>query len=101
MLENKDYLLCKEIADQALKLKDEEIQFHIKDHLKSFIGDSDMSNYDVRNKVFLFLQHISTVFLNYCLNSNMYFLSDAEIEKALIGRKAIVSIIKGIREQLN
>lgn len=97
-LEHEDYLLAKTITDETLKLDYENIEFHIQDSLKSFIGNMDTSNYYIRSKIFLFLQHISSLFLNYCINSEVYFLSKEEIEKSYKGRDVIAKMCKDFRE---
>lgn len=97
-LEYEDYLLAKTITDETLKLDNENIEFHIQDSLKSFIGNMDTSKYDIRSKIFLFLQHISSLFLNYCINSEIYFLSKEEIEKSHKGRDVIAKMCKDFRE---
>jgi hypothetical protein len=88
----------KKIVDDTLEVDDIKIEFHIRDSVKSFIGDIDTSNMDNRNYIFQFLQHISTLYLNYCLNGNMYFLSEDKIEKCYKSREVIVKIIKDFTE---
>jgi hypothetical protein len=97
-LEYKDYEFSKKIVDETLKLDDVKIEPHIQVSLKSFICDMDTSDYDVRSKIFLFLQHISSLFLNYCINSEVYFLSKEEIEKSYKGRDIIAKMCKDFRE---
>lgn len=99
-LEHKDYLLAKNIVDETLKTDEEKIELHIKNSVKCFIGEMDTSNYDVRHKIFLFLQHISSLFLNYCINSEVYFLSKNEIEKSFKGRAFIGQIVKDFRVEM-
>jgi hypothetical protein len=88
----------KKIVDDTLDIDNDKIEFHIRDSVKSFIGDIDISNMGNRNYIFQFLQHISTLYLNYCLNGNMYFLSEDKIEKCYKSREFIVKIIKDFTE---
>ena len=97
-LTHENYLFGKKVVDDTLDVDDSRIEFHIRDSVKSFIGDIDTSNMDNRNYIFQFLQHISSLYLNYCLNGNMYFLSEDKIEKCMKSREVIVKIIKDFTE---
>jgi hypothetical protein len=97
-LTQENYLFGKKVVDDTLDVDDSKIEFHIRDSVKSFIGDIDTSNMDNRNYIFQFLQHISSLYLNYCLNGNMYFLSEDKIEKCMKSREVIVKIIKDFTE---
>ena len=97
-LEYDDYKFSKEIVDETLKINVEKIEFHIRDSLKSFIGDMDVSDYNVNRKIFLFLEHMSSLFLNYYLNGeSVYNLTEVQIKKSRISRKIITNIIKDFR----
>ncbi len=99
-LVHEDYIFCKNAVDKALRLDIEELERYILDVIKrEFIADLDMADFDNRNRVFLLLQHISSLFLNYRLNGAMYFLTDAEIEKASQGREIVASVFKTFRER--
>jgi len=97
-LTHENYLFAKKVVDDTLDVDDSKIEFHIRDSVKSFIGYIDTSNMDNRNYIFQFLQHISSLYLNYCLNGNMYFLSEDKIEKCMKSREVIVKIIKDFTE---
>ena len=58
-LEHEDYLLAKTITDKTLKLDDENIEFHIQDSLKSFIGNI---SYPSSNFLFFFLSFVLPYF---------------------------------------
>ncbi|HHX69478.1 MAG TPA: hypothetical protein GX708_15710 [Gallicola sp.] len=73
-LTHENYLFGKKVVDDTLDIDNDKIKFHIRDSVKSFIGDIDTSIMDNRQYIFQFLQHISTLYLNYCLNGNAYFL---------------------------
>lgn len=93
-LTQENLLFGKKIVDDTLNIDNDRIDFHIKTSVKSFIGDIDTSNMDNRNYIFQFLQHISTLYLNYCLNGNQYFLGEDKIEKCYKSREVISSIHK-------
>ena len=97
-LTHENYLFGQKVVDDTLNIDNDKIESHIRDSVKYFIGDIDISNMDNRNYIFQFLQHISTLYLNYCLNGNMYFLSDDKIEKCYKSREVIVNIHKDLTE---
>ena len=97
-LTHENYLFGKKVVDDTLDIDDDKIEFHIRDSVKSFIGDIDTSIMDNRPYIFQFLQHISALYLNYCLNGNIYFLSEDKIEKCMKSREIIVSIHKDFTE---
>ena len=99
-LEFEDFEFSRKIVDQTIKIDDDKIEAHIQGTLLSFIGDMDTSSYDVKVKVIYFLRHISALFLNYCVNPEVYLVSEKEIEKSFKSRKIILNIIKSYREQL-
>lgn len=93
-LGKKDYKLIMNTVHSSLRIDLDGVERSIKDSLKVFIGDMDISDYDVRHKVFLYLQHLSAVFLNYCLHSNEYLLSEKEIKNSRKSMDVIRDIIK-------
>ena len=97
-LTHENYEFAKKVVDDTLDIDDDKIEFHIRDSVKSFIGDMDISIMDNRQYIFQFLEHISTLYLNYCLNGNIYFLSEDKIEKCMKSREVIVDIHKDFTE---
>ena len=70
-----DFEFGKKVVDSTLDIDNDKIESHIRDSVNFFIGDNDISDIDSRNLVFQFLQHISTLYLNYCLNGSMYLIN--------------------------
>jgi hypothetical protein len=99
-LTSENYLFGRKVVDDTLSIDDDKIEFHIRNSVKSFIGDIDTSDMENRNYIFQFLQHISSLYLNYCLNGNIYFLSEDKIEKCFKSRKFIVKIHEDLRNDL-
>jgi hypothetical protein len=97
-LTQENYLFGKKVVDDTLDIDNDKIEFHIRDSVKSFIGDIDTSIMDNKQYIFQFLQHISSLYLNYCLNGNIYFLSEDKIEKCMKSREIIVDIHKDFTE---
>ena len=97
-LTHENYLFGAKVVDDTLDIDENKIEFHIRDSVKSFIGNMDISIMDNRQYIFQFLQHISTLYLNYCLNGKIYFLSEDKIEKCMKSREIIVGIHKDFTE---
>jgi len=97
-LTQENYKFGKKVVDDTLDIDNDKIEFHIRDSVKSFIGDIDTSIMDNKQYIFQFLQYISSLYLNYCLNGNIYFLSEDKIEKCMKSREVIVDIHKDFTE---
>lgn len=97
-LTNEDYLFAKKVVDDTLYIDKDKIESHIRNSVKSFIGDIDTSTMDNRHYIFQFLQHISTLYLNYYLNGHTYFLSGDKIENCMKSREIITIIHKEFTE---
>lgn len=70
-LEFEDYELGKKIVDEAMKLPDADIEFYLENSVEAFIVAGDLTNFEFRCKIRLFLGHLSTLFLNYSLNGDV------------------------------
>lgn len=97
-LTEEDFYLSKEISEKTIKLKDHEVEDYINDSVKKFISSIDMSYFQNRSRVFEFLSHISTLFLNFNLNGDLYLLSEEQKERALLSRSIIYNIIQNLRD---
>lgn len=93
-----EYQLGHDIVNNSLKIDDNKIETYIRDSIKSFIDKINMSNLQDRNKLFNFLQHISTLFINYDINHSIYLLSEKEKNKSIIGLKIVSKVIKEFKE---
>ena len=93
-----EFELGKKIVEDCLKLDDENIKIHIQDSVKSVIDKYDTTKLDDRNKIFSFLKHTSTLFMNYYINTEFYLLGEKEKEKSHIGMKTISDIVKDFTE---
>ena len=93
-----DFKLGRDLVEECLKLEDDKIVDHIQESIKCFSNTLDISKLDDRNKLFEFLHHLSTLFLNFDINAGLYLLGEKEVKKAVIGRGTISGIIKGFRE---
>lgn len=93
-----EFQLGRNVVEDCLKLDDGDIENYIQDSIKSFIKELDKSKLDDRNKIFSFLQHQSTLFVNFGINSDIYLLGEREEKKCRIGISVINKIIKDFRE---
>ncbi len=92
-LEFEDYELGKKIVDEAMKLPDADIEFYLENSVEAFIVAGDLTNFEFRCKIRLFLGHLSTLFLNYSLNGGHYGLSELDTEKAFRCREKICNLL--------
>lgn len=96
-LKKEDYLMAKNFTDEIIKLDNEKIESHTHFFIKSFIENKDTSDNYIKNKIFLFLKHISSIFFNYYINNEIYFLSKNEIENCYKTDKLIIKIYKNFK----
>jgi hypothetical protein len=98
ILREEDYQFGKKAVDATLGLDGDRIESHIRESVSSFSDRLDLSNMDDRHQVFQFLQYMSSLYLNYCLNGDLFLLSEEKIEKCHKSREVIVEIIKDFKE---
>lgn len=99
-LTQEEFSLARKIVEDCLKIDDDKIEYYIKDSLKTFIEKLDKYDFNDRNKIFSFLRQQSIIFMNFDINSGIYLLSDKERNKAIVGMKCVVKIIKDLKVNL-
>jgi len=100
-LKQEDYTFAKKIVDETLDIDNDKIESHIIDSVKSFISDIDTSRMENRKHIYYFLQHITTLYLNYCLNGYKHFLNQDKIEKCYKGIEIVSKIKQSFTENQN
>lgn len=93
-----EFQLGRNIVEECLKIDDDKIEIHIQNSLKSFIEKLDLSKLGNRSKIFSFLEHLSTLFINFDINAELYFLGEKEKKKSVIGMQTVAKITKDFRE---
>ena len=96
-LKIEDFQDIKKFVDNSLSLNEENIKSHIENNTNEFKSKLDWSNREDRNHLFQYLSHMKTLYLNYFINGNSYFLSKEEIELSEIGMSTIAKIISNLR----
>ena len=96
-MKEEDFILGKSVVDSTIGISLEDIDSHIRNNLGKITSELDLSVLENRRRIFGFLSHMSTLYLNLCVNGHTYLLSENEIEKCYKGRKVIVEVIQELR----
>jgi hypothetical protein len=97
-LTQKEFEDAKKIMEASLKLNLNDIEKHLNEAVATFKSNLNIYDIDDRYKVFTFLDHISTLYLNIMENGDKYLLGKKEEERATKGREIISKIFKNFRE---
>lgn len=96
-LKTEDFQDIKKFVDDSLSLDEESIKRHIENNINELKSKLDWYNREDRNYLFHYLSHIRSLYLNYHLNGDSYFLSKEEKDLSMIGMSTVGEIMSNLR----